>query len=848
MIQGCSPIIQLVKDHQVVKVRFLGGAQSIGASCALLEMDGIKLVIDCGIRLQGPLPERPPDLAALEEGGGPLAILITHAHLDHLGALPVLTQRFSTAPVYATPPTLALMRIQLLDALKIMESESEMDGEVPLYSRAAVEALLARAIPIKPYQPFFPVPGGPRATFFLAGHILGACAIGLEGAAGRVLFTGDISVGNQRTIPGMTAPKFRPHLVVTESTYGARLHPSRASEEERLVRMVGETVSAGGKVLIPAFAIGRAQEVILTLIQAMLTKRLDPFPIHVDGLVRNVCQVYREYPVYLQSRLKRRVERFGDPFFDVLENVKPVAGGRRRKEILEGPPCVVVASSGMLTGGASPIYARALLDGREHLIAITGYQDEESPGRRLLQAAEDNSGTLILDGREVPVHCRVEKYGLSAHADGNQIAGLIRALSPSDTLLVHGNVEAREELMGLLLRERLGRVHLPRDGHTHGFVLGGASSTKFRRLRATGIGEGPFDAALLRNHLLATYQRGSSFSAEEIYRIWHGTEPSDQEAGAFDETLRTSSHLAEDPRRPFHFAAAAEEIPSGGPMEQNALLARIDRALPAEAGLLKKSFEPGIPHLELYFAFPERAGQHYREALNEAFFETGWTYAIHPNPNEAALNQLIAGKLPNSELLGRPPSIRLQERSVVLWISRDLERQEKTAWEDAAQAIEEESGFQVALQVKKSTPAARKERDSEGRLEINLTYGKIQEAFQDAPHRPSRVGLHPGQEATGPIIRLSFISPEVGERYRGLLERLESDTGWPLKVGPKPDQYAICEEARRLLSPFGKIRKGPRFLAKERAVAVEMDTSPPDQQNLRSQFRERTGYELRFMN
>jgi Cft2 family RNA processing exonuclease len=827
----------------LLRLRFLGGARSIGASCALIEMDGARLVVDCGVRMQGSLADRLPDLSPLEDGGGPSAVLVTHAHLDHIGALPVLAGRFPAAPVYATPPTIALMKILLLDALKIMESESE--GEVPLYSRPAVDALLARTIPVKPYVPFEPAPGGPRATFFLAGHILGACAVGLEGPSGRILFTGDLSTGSQRTIPRMSPPRFRPHLVVAESTYGARLHPPRGSEEERLVTMIGETIAARGKVLVPAFAIGRAQEVILTLIQAMLTRKLPPFPVHVDGLVRNVCGVYRDHAPYLQPALKRRIERIGDPFFDILENVRPVAGEKRRLEILDGPPCAIVSSSGMLAGGASPIYARVLAEGPENLIAITGYQDEESPGRRLLDAADGQGRSIVLEGREVVARCRVARYSLSAHADGNGIAGLLRVLGPSDTLLVHGDDEARSELAGLLVRERLGRVHQPREDRDYSFVLGGSGGAG-DRLRSTGIGRGPLDGAVLRDHLLATYGPGASFTLDELHRIWHGETISPLAAEPFEAAVRSSPSLEEDPRKPFRFGARIEEArPAGGPAEPNVVLDRVDAALGDGSGLLKKSYSPGIPHLVLHFDFPDRVAGRSGPAIDGALSGTGWTWSIHPSPNLAALDALILGEAPDRDLIARAPSVRVEERSATIWLARGLADGEREAWEEAGREIEEASGFRISFSERPGTPAARRDRDAEGRLEVNLAYKRIREAFEKERHRPARIGVHPGRER--PVIRLSFISPEVGERYRDLLATLEADTGWPLQVAPAADQNGIIEEARRVLDGIVRIRKGPRFLGRDRTVSVELESSPPDPEALRREFRERTGYELRLL-
>ncbi len=219
-----------------MRLTFLGGAESIGASCAVLEIDGERWVVDCGNRMKGSGAERLPDLGALEEMGPPTAILVTHAHLDPIGALPILCQRFPFTPVYATAPTIDLTRVQLLDSLRIMAEEAEVEGELPLYSKAAVETLLARMIPTTPLRPMRPSPDGPEVTFFPAGHIIGACSLGIAGREARVFVSGDLSVDNQRTIPGMRPPRFRADVAIFESTYGKRLHARRAEEEARLYR------------------------------------------------------------------------------------------------------------------------------------------------------------------------------------------------------------------------------------------------------------------------------------------------------------------------------------------------------------------------------------------------------------------------------------------------------------------------------------------------------------------------------------------------------------------------------------------------------------------------------------
>jgi Cft2 family RNA processing exonuclease len=848
-----------------LKFTFLGGAESIGASSALVEIDDRRWLVDCGVRMRGTGAERLPDLGLLEAGGAPTAIFATHAHLDHIGALPVLHQRFPLAPVYATAPTIALTRIQLFDSLRIMQEEA-IEGELPLYSEETVQSLLEKMIPVTPLRPFRPDPGGPEVTFHPAGHILGASCVAVKGREGSVFASGDVSVDNQRTIPGMKAPRLRASVAIFESTYGKRLHPSRAAEEARLVETVAGTVAGGGKVLIPAFAIGRAQEVILILLKAQLLKHIPQFPIHVDGMVRATCAAYSSFPWYLQSTLRKRVEKHGDPFFGVLETVRPVKGPAARSGIIQGPPCAIVSSSGMLSGGPSQLYAAALLGDPGNLIAITGYQDEESPGRKLLDFAEGRAESLSLGGQELRPAARIATYSLSGHASGAQIVSLIEALGASDVILVHGDSSARRDVADLLVRGRLGRVHLPRQGEPvvpppsrarrHGPELGGGAEERAGsvRLRVTGIGGKSPGAAMteddmgaLSRHVRETYREGASFSPDDLHRIWYGAGPAtDDDAAGFESALRASAHFSPHPVRLFQFVPREPDVKPAAPFEDvTALMARIDAALPAGAGLLRKSYQSGIPHMTLVFAFPEAAEAKHRDALGIVFSGSGWTYSFHPEPNLTALEREVRAAFPDPDLAARRISTKLHERRVTVYLRRALHDEELPGWDAAAAAIRQRTGFRASFVVEQGTPAAKVARDGEGRLEINLAYAALRKAFEGERHAPHKIGMKPGLGGQASHIELSFISPQVGERYREKLAGIARDIGWRLEVSPTPNQCAILDAARALLAS-ASVRKGPSFVPAERKVRVSL-VSPPEPSSwarLAAEFEETTGYSL----
>ncbi|MFP4416431.1 MAG: MBL fold metallo-hydrolase [Chitinivibrionales bacterium] len=424
-----------------MKISFCGGAGSIGASCALLECGDSSLIIDCGIRMgenQSPLP----DLSILNHCS-PEAILVTHAHTDHSGALPVLAATFPHLPIVTTPPSIDLITILLNDSLKLMNSP-EREADIPLFTKEQVNQVIHNFLPLhqgetRRFGPF-------SCTFYPAGHILGASMLHITTEDGHVLFTGDYSAGMQRTVGSVLKPQLPVDLMVTESTYGNRLHEERKAAETRFISQVREVIQRDGRVLIPSFAVGRAQEILLILRTAMRNGHLEKTPLYVDGMVRSVCNIYSKHERYVTRSLAHDIKTQPHPFF--TDTIEAVHTPQQRQAALCRRPAIFVASSGMLSGGASVVYARELLRDERDAVLLTGYQDEEAPGRKLLALAEKTGEkkTVVLQGESIEVNATVSLFGLSAHADRLQMAGLVEACRPRTVVLVHGDLSARQAL------------------------------------------------------------------------------------------------------------------------------------------------------------------------------------------------------------------------------------------------------------------------------------------------------------------------------------------------------------------------------------------------------------------
>lgn len=418
----------------------LGGDDHIGGSCVLVEAGGTRILIDAGLR-PGDRAEPPRDVARALDG--PLdAVVVTHAHNDHCGHVPALVARRPGLRVLATPETVALMPVMWADTAKVMAARERRRarwgaGAAVLYGPREVAAAARRCAELPPGVPCRI--GALTVELFPAGHVLGAAGVVVRAGDRRAVVTGDISGFRQETVGGYAVPESArgADLLVMESTCCAEEHDARDLRVDELVRAVAEVHGGGGRVLIPAFALGRAQEVAL-----IMRRRLPDVPVRVDGMAADLAAVFESL----------------DPGIRIFAG--GTAAADRPAELDGFRTGVVISTSGMLTGGPVVEWARRVLPEPGSALFISGYQDEESPGRALLDLA-GSGGAVTLPDRDgevtVPVRARVETMRLSAHADRRGLLDIAGEVAAAETMLVHG-VPKRQRTFAGTLRVRGHRV------------------------------------------------------------------------------------------------------------------------------------------------------------------------------------------------------------------------------------------------------------------------------------------------------------------------------------------------------------------------------------------------------
>jgi metallo-beta-lactamase family protein len=466
-----------LREVNAVKITFLGAVQTVTGSMHLLEINGHRLLLDCGL-FQGHREEAmdrnrhlPFDAKSVE------ALILSHAHIDHSGNIPSLVRSGFDGNILCTSATRDLCALMLRDSAHIQVSDAEhmtkqnarkgLPPVEPLYTVDDADAALKLFVGLSYDRPFAPVPGV-SAVLRDAGHILGAAITVLEitesGRTVRLGFTGDLG---RRNLPILRDPTLVTDIdyLITESTYGNRLHGDITHVEEDLRRIITDTAARGGKLLIPAFAVERTQEIVYTIHRLVDAGRMPAIPVYVDSpLALDATEVFRLHPELFDDEVRGFLDLREDPFgFRQLTYVRSVDDSKALNA-LRGP-AVIIAASGMCEAGRILHHLANNIENPRNTVLLVSYQAENTLGRHLA----DGDAKVHIFGEEYTRRARVEVMdAFSAHADRADLLWWIGAASANlkGVFVVHGDPEASAALADSVIALGVPGVHVPERGET----------------------------------------------------------------------------------------------------------------------------------------------------------------------------------------------------------------------------------------------------------------------------------------------------------------------------------------------------------------------------------------------
>lgn len=459
---------EITNKDQWVRVTTLGCCREVGRAAFLLSTPESKVLIDCGEKPDNSngtpylyVPEIHP-LSQLD------AVVLTHAHLDHCALIPLLYKYGYEGPVYSTPPTRDLSSMLQLDYLEVIRKE---DKKIP-YTSTDVKNYLKHSIVLN-YGSVTDIAPDIKLTLHNAGHILGSAIAHFHLGDGlyNIAFTGDFNYGKSRLFNPAVSTFPRLEALFMESTYGGAndMQPARKDAEEKLYETINTVLERGGKVIIPAFAVGRSQEVMLALEEGMRLGKIPNVKIYLDGMIKEATAIHTTYPEYLNSDLRNLIFREGlNPF--LAECFVQVDSNELREKVMVGDPCVIITTSGMMNGGPVIEYLHNLAGDEKNALVFVGYQADGTLGRRIQKGWREvplgRRETIVINLEIVTVD------GFSGHSDRRQLMNYVGHVQPHPEKIftIHGDENKTIDLASSLYKRYHIETHSPMNLETYRMI------------------------------------------------------------------------------------------------------------------------------------------------------------------------------------------------------------------------------------------------------------------------------------------------------------------------------------------------------------------------------------------
>jgi metallo-beta-lactamase family protein len=460
-----------------MQIQFWGAARTVTGTMHLLTINGQRLLLDCGM-FQGKR-----DLANERNNQLPFdpksidACVLSHAHIDHSGTLPVLTKSGYNGHIYCTSATRDLASVMLRDSAHIQESDARYLNKrnaerglpfiKPIYTEADAVNCLTHFAVYEYHRTFEPLPGV-RVTFRDAGHILGSAEVIIDFEENkrkrRLVFTGDLG---RKHLPVLRDPEAvdRTDVLITEGTYGGRLHEPIEDTRDQLAQLINDTHDRGGVLIIPAFAVGRTQEIVYDMQRLVADHRIPDQPVYVDSpLAINVTEIFRLHPECYDEEILDYINTDPDGNAFGWPRLRYVRSADESKELNESKePCIIIAASGMCEAGRVLHHLKHHIEDPRTTVLFVGYQAEYTLGRKIL----DGDDIVKIFGDEYHVRAQIKRLaGYSGHGDHNDLVGFAHNMigKPAHTFIVHAEVESAEKLQASLEKIGLQDVHIPDRG------------------------------------------------------------------------------------------------------------------------------------------------------------------------------------------------------------------------------------------------------------------------------------------------------------------------------------------------------------------------------------------------